>query len=298
MSEEKITQEELKQIEDILENIGDSDDVLENFEALLALPDEQFEIIAPGILDSFAMSVNNPNDRLILVQSLMDQGYKREDLADAFDEGYKAIMEMDELSEVKKNFFIQILGSISNAIAETEGISKRIIQIPVELCHENAKIPQYAHTSDSGMDVYALDDYVIAPGETKLIPTGIKVAIPPGYELQVRPKSGRCLRTKLRVANTPGTIDAGYRDEIGVIVENIEPPIKDIGYEPINDEGGRTQELKITSIEFGQSYSINKGDKFCQLVLSEVPKVAFFRVDKVGEIGDDRGGGFGSTGVN
>lgn len=61
-------------------------------------------------------------------------------------------------------------------------------------------MPTYAHDTDAGMDVYALDDYTIAPGETKLHPTGFKIAIPTGYELQVRPKSGRCLKTKLRIA--------------------------------------------------------------------------------------------------
>ena len=70
----------------------------------------------------------------------------------------------------------------------------------------NCRMPEYAHIDDSGMDLYALEDYTIHPGETKLIPTGLKFAIPNGYELQIRPKSGRCLKTKLRVANTPATI--------------------------------------------------------------------------------------------
>ena len=186
---------------------------------------------------------------------------------------------------------------------ETEGIAKRIIQVPIELCHPDAKIPQYAHIDDSGLDIYALDDYTIAPGETKLIPTGFKVALPPGYELQVRPKSGRSLKTKLRIANTPGTIDAGYRDEVGVIVENIDPPIRAIHprEQVLEDIRGAkiAEQLPITSgdIEFGQSYTIGKGEKFAQLVLSEVPKVAFFRVEAINEIGDNRNGGFGSTGL-
>lgn len=297
MSDKTITKEDVTAVEAILETLSENEDVSAVFDAIMELPDEQFEIIAPGVLDSFAMSVNNPNDRVALVQAINKEGHTAEELTEAFSEAVEAIEQMDQFSPAKKDFFIQMVGILSNAINETEGIAKRIIHIPVELCHEDAKIPQYAHISDSGMDVYALDDYVIKPGETKLIPTGIKMALPPGYEIQVRPKSGRALKTKLRVANTPGTIDAGYRDEIGVIIENVEPPIKDIGYEPINDETGRTQELKITSVEFGKSYTISKGDKFCQLVLSEVPKAALFRVDKVGEIGEDRGGGFGSTGV-
>jgi dUTP pyrophosphatase len=150
-------------------------------------------------------------------------------------------------------------------------------------------MPTYAHLTDSGMDVYALDDITIVPGETKLVPTGIKVAIPAGYELQVRPKSGRCLKTKLRVANTPGTIDAGYRDEIGVIIDNIEPFIKSADI----DENGR-----LYNVEFGSSYTIGKGEKFAQLVLCEVPKAVFYQVESVGEVANDgRNGGFGSTGV-
>jgi dUTP pyrophosphatase len=142
------------------------------------------------------------------------------------------------------------------------------------------------------MDLYALDDYVIEPGKTKLIPTGIKIALPPGYELQVRPKSGRALKTKLRVANTPGTIDAGYRDEICVIIENIESPIRDLTYH--FDEDGS---IKIDSILHGTNQYIGKGEKFAQLVLMEVPKASLYEVESISEIGENRGGGFGSTGI-
>ena len=179
-----------------------------------------------------------------------------------------------------------------NVMAAAEGIAKRIINIPIELCHPNAKMPAYAHLTDAGMDIYALEDITIAPGETVLVPTGIKVALPAGYELQVRPKSGRCLKTKLRVANTPGTIDAGYRDEIGVIIDNIDAPIRKI-HIPDNN-----RPLTIGDIEFGQSYTIGKGEKFAQLVLSEVPKVAWYQVDSVTNAeGENRNGGFGSTGL-
>jgi dUTP pyrophosphatase len=150
-------------------------------------------------------------------------------------------------------------------------------------------MPTYAHLTDAGMDIYLTEDIVIHPGETVLIPTGIKVAIPLGYELQVRPKSGRSLKSKLRIANTPGTIDAGYRDEIGVIIDNIEPFIKSADI----DENGR-----LYNIEFGSSHTIGKGEKFAQLVLCEVPKAIFYQVETVSAIENDgRAGGFGSTGV-
>ena len=94
------------------------------------------------------------------------------------------------------------------------------------------------------------------------------------------------LKRGLTVLNTPGTIDQGYRDEVKVIIENVDPPIKDI---TVDDNG------RVTSILYGSSYTVGKGEKFAQLVLSEVPKAAFFRVDSVAEIGENRGGGFGST---
>jgi dUTP pyrophosphatase len=183
-----------------------------------------------------------------------------------------------------------MMGLIINSISAGEGAAKKLIKIPIQLCHPDAKIPTYANIGDAGLDLYALDDYTINPGETRLIPTGIKVAIPRGYELQVRPKSGRALKTKLRVANTPGTIDAGYRDEVAVIIENVDTPIKDITYG--FDENGN---IIIKSILHGSPFYIEKGTKFAQLVLNETPTASFVEVQDIHEIEGDRNGGFGSS---
>ena len=292
---EKITKSDLEQVLKLFNDIMGTEEDKSFGDALTSLfnmDDEKFTLISPGILQSFQQSVNNPNDKLGLVQALNANGATAEDLVTSFNTISDAIDSIEEISQIKRDFLKSLLATLTNTVNETEGIAKRFVQIPVELCHPDAKIPQYANTSDSGMDVYALDDYTIAPGETKLIPTGIKFALPPGYEIQVRPKSGRALKTKLRIANTPGTVDAGYRDEIKVIVENIEPPIKDIEYD-FNDNGTPI----IKSILHGAAYTIGKGEKFCQLVLMEVPKAALYRVEQVGEIGENRGGGFGSTGL-
>ena len=292
---EKITKTDLEQVLKLFNDIMGTEEDKSFGDALTSLfnmDDEKFALISPGILQSFQQSVNNPNDKLGLVQALNANGATAEDLVTSFNTISDAIDSIEEISQIKRDFLKSLLAALTNAVNETEGIAKRFVQIPVELCHPDAKIPQYANTSDSGMDVYALDDYTIAPGETKLIPTGIKFALPPGYEIQVRPKSGRALKTKLRIANTPGTVDAGYRDEIKVIVENIEPPIKDIEYD-FDDNGTPI----IKSILHGAAYTIGKGEKFCQLVLMEVPKAALYRVEQVGEIGENRGGGFGSTGL-
>ena len=287
-----------KAISQVMVPEGAEQDMTEMFGALLAMPDEEFSALAPVLMDEVNRSLNNPADRITLVAAMTSQGYNGEDLTETFEEICKEIdNQLTELSQVKKDWLKQLMGATINAINETEGISKRFVRIPYEKCHEDAKEPTYAHVSDSGMDVYALEDITLAPGEQKIIPIGIKVALPAGYELQVRPKSGLSAKTKLRIANTPGTIDAGYRDEIGVIIENVEPPIKDITYEPVmNTENGQIDHLQITSILYGSSYTIGKGQKFAQLVLSEVPKAVLYEVEKVGEIGEDRGGGFGSTG--
>ena len=259
--------------------------------AMLALPEEQFAILGPVFLAELEKGMHNINDQIIMVQSMNMLGMKAENVRDQYEQIYNEIDQQmgDILSRAKRDFLKQMLGITYNALSEAEGVAKKTILIPLEYCNENAKMPSYAHLTDSGMDIYALEDITIAPGETKLVPTGLKVAIPAGYELQVRPKSGRCLKTKLRIANTPGTIDAGYRDEIGVIVDNIEPFIKSAQM----DEAGR-----LYNVEFGSSYTIGAGEKFAQLVLCEVPKAAFYQVESVSAIENDgRAGGFGSTGV-
>ena len=277
--------------------IGDEgvEDATAMFGALLSMPDDEFKDVSTILLDEINRSLNTPAERIALVAAMTAQGYTGDDLTDTFQDLCNEIdTQLTDLSQIKRDWLKQLMGSVTNAINETEGISKRYIRVPYEKCHEDAKAPAYAHETDSGMDVYALEDITLAPGEQKIIPIGIKVALPAGYELQVRPKSGISSKTKLRVANAPGTIDAGYRDEIGVIIENVEPPIRSIATdfaESPNDF------IPVGAIEFGRSYTIGKGQKFAQLVLSEVPKAVLYEVESVGEIGEDRGGGFGSTGL-
>lgn len=287
-----LTQGQVNEAMDMLKSMlgGDNEnnELVEMLVQALAAPEDTFAVVAPGVMQSFQQSVNNPNDKIALVQALNATGHKAEDLTNDF------MIIADEIDKIglsaqKRDFLKGILATYANAVNDTEGIAKRNVPVAIELCHPDAKMPQYAHISDSGADVYALEDITVKPGETVLVSTGFKVALPPGFELQVRPKSGRALRTKLRVANTPGTIDQGYRDEVKIIIENVEPPIKDI---TIDDDG------KVTSILYGSDYTIGKGEKFCQIVLNEVPKAAFYTVTNVMEVNEEnRQGGFGSTGL-
>ena len=221
-TQEKITKEDIHQLSSLMGELSGKDDTLEAIGGLLNLPEDKFALLAPGVLDSYLRSLNNANTRLLLAQAINANGATVEDMVQNFAQLSQKIDTLESFSAQKKDFLKQLVNGLGNCISETQGVAKKYIQIPYEKCREGARMPEYAHIDDSGMDLYALEDYTIHPGETKLIPTGLKFAIPNGYELQIRPKSGRCLKTKLRVANTPATIDAGFRGEVCVIVENID----------------------------------------------------------------------------
>lgn len=143
-----------------------------------------------------------------------------------------------------------------------------MIHVQIQKLRPHAVVPEYAHSGDAGVDLYAAEDHVLKPDERVLAPTGIAVAIPDGHEGQVRPKSGLALKQGLSVVNTPGTVDAGYRGEVGVILINL---------------GQETVEIR-------------RGQKIAQMVFAKVERASFEVVEKLGDT--SRGaGGFGSTGV-
>ena len=131
-----------------------------------------------------------------------------------------------------------------------------------------ATVPSYAHPGDAGLDLYSAITASIEPGEAKLVGTGISIELPPNTEAQVRPRSGLALKQGITVLNTPGTIDHGYRGEVGVILIN----------------HGRTR------------FDVQPGMKIAQMVIASCITVS---VEEVAELsGTARGqGGFGSTGV-
>ena len=133
----------------------------------------------------------------------------------------------------------------------------------------DVKIPFYAHKGDSGTDLYAAEDYLLNPMERKLISTGIRIAVPHGYEAQIRPKSGLALEHGISHANSVGTIDSSYRGEIKI-------PLINLGNKP---------------------YRIEKGKKIAQMVFAKVEEAVFEEVDDLGETTrNDKG--FGSTGLD
>ena len=278
-------------IEKITPQLGGFDELA----MMLSLPEEQFALLAPIFLEELEKGFNNVQDKIFIAQAVNAAGQKMEDIQATFMQLHESIDEQfaELLSAQKRDFLKRMLSISYNSLAETEGVIKRIVQVPIELTSENAQIPKYAHVGDGAVDLYSPADYTINPGETVIIPCDIKVALPYGYAFLIHPRSGTSAKTKLRVANSVGLVDSQYKGVIGVIIENIEPPIKDITYE--FDDSGRPI---LTSVLHGQSYTISKGERFAQMRLVEVPTANFFRVESVDGIGDDRGGGFGSSGTN
>lgn len=131
-------------------------------------------------------------------------------------------------------------------------------------------LPAYATEGSAGMDVRAFlsSPVTLLPGERALIPTGLYIALPQGYECQIRPRSGLAIKHGISLVNSPGTVDADYRGEIGVIVIN----------------------------HSGEPFTINDGERICQMVIAAYSRVAWNRVESLGDT--ERGaGGFGHSGV-
>ncbi len=172
-------------------------------------------------------------------------------------------------------------------IKEIKESLKEKVTVYVETTDDDVTLPTYSNIGDAGMDIRANKSITLHPGETKVIPTGLKMVIPEGYELQVRPRSGLSLKTPLRVSNTPGTIDSGYRDEIGIIISNTSLNNDDVICD-IDEKNNKSA-----------TYVIKKNDRVAQIVLNKYEKVNFEQVEcgKIEKIGTNRNGGFGHTGT-
>ena len=143
-----------------------------------------------------------------------------------------------------------------------------MIKVRITKIKDNAVVPHYAHKGDAGVDLYSTEDNTLKPGERALISTGIKIAVPKGYEAQVRPRSGLAIKHGISVCNTPGTIDSGYRGEVCVILIN----------------------------HSNEIFKVEKGMRIAQMIINKVEEVEFEEVDELDST--TRGeGGFGHTGI-
>ena len=142
------------------------------------------------------------------------------------------------------------------------------MRIKIQRLRPDAVLPRYAHgpDEDAGMDLCAVEPALLAPGVPQLVPTGLRIEVPPGYEAQIRPRSGLALKHAITLPNSPATIDPGYRGEIRVILLNL-------GREP---------------------YQVHAGDRVAQMVIARYERIEWDEAD----LADSRRGegGFGSSG--
>jgi dUTP pyrophosphatase len=144
------------------------------------------------------------------------------------------------------------------------------IQVPLQQLDPELPLPRYAHEDDAGADLVTAEDFTLAPGERRTVPTGIAVAIPTGWVGLVHPRSGLAARHGVSIVNAPGTVDSGYRGELKVLLINTDS---------------------------SQPVSFTRGDRIAQIVFQEVARARFVPVDRLPET--SRGaGGFGSSGLS
>ena len=178
---------------------------------------------------------------------------------------FKELKEQIMGSGITTEGFFSLLGdNFAEAI-----IQRQIVDVQLQRLTDTATIPTYSHTTDACADIYADEDVVIAPGATHPVSTGIALAIPAGFVVHVYARSGLSVKTPLRLANSVGIIDAGYRDELKV-------PCWNSGSEPLE---------------------IKKGMRIAQMDIMPSPAMEFYEVDDVKTIPGDRLGGFGSSGL-
>lgn len=200
------------------------------------------------------------------------------------------------------------------------------IQVPIRL-GPDGRLPVYASKHAAGCDLFATRDLAIRPGETVVLPLDLIIALPAGTEAQIRPRSGLSLKTDLRLPNSPGTIDADYRNEVGVILQNTFNPatlsgriaqnpsllseiltthrairLRDRITDPAHLSDPALQSLLDTTLfldtqdnPYGTLY-IQKGDRIAQMVIARHEHAKFIEHTAPETIGHNRGGGFGSTG--
>ena len=142
-----------------------------------------------------------------------------------------------------------------------------MLKVKIKKLKQNAIVPSYAHHNDAGIDFFSCEKYFLKPGERVLVLTGIAIEFSDGYELQIRPRSGLALKKGIGILNSPGTIDAGYRGEIGIILINYSQ----------------------------ENFEINPGDKIAQGVFNKFEKAEIEIVEELNETSRGQKG-FGSSG--
>lgn len=247
-----------------------NNDIVQLIKAIIDMDNEEFNDMSEQMYASMEKTFNSIGYRNAVAQHLSimtDIDYEQEKAAY---NGMQEMIDSFELTEEKAKFVKYIFEHLYESVLRYETDPSEHITVTFKKLNENAIVPTYAHVGDAGADLYAAEDCTAKVGEVTFVHTGIAMKIPKGYEGQIRPRSGMSAKTKIRVANAPGTIDSNYRGEICILVDNN-------GSAP---------------------YIISKGDRIAQIVFNKVPTADFIEGEVDTEEDNSRGDkGFGSSGT-
>lgn len=248
---------------------------------LIDCDDRLFAAAAPQMANSFSaaalQSTEARQSRKTQIDEFKAAGYTKQQvieemagITESFRELLDNLKEQVNSSQAKQQFIDKIYHYIElNAAAILDEYNDDHPMVQIELAHPNAKLPTYAHPGDQGADIYAIEDVVLPPHSYgNMIPTGLKMNIPQGWAIAIRPRSGLSHKTGLRISNAPATIDTNYRGPVNVLFDNVS-----------------AEEVKIS-----------KGDRIAQLILEKNYQASFTAVEKVDEDTERGENGFGSSG--
>jgi len=247
------------------------DEIKQIFNTIQELPDESVELILPQIESEFKKLVDEEDLVNKTKTEFLEQGYTIADIQsikESYDNIANDYFKIVSPTSPKGRYISSLINVYKDILDKIikEGFS-RVVNVKVVKDDKNAILPTYAHFGDAGADLYANEEVDIQPNEVKIISTGLRVEIPDGYEMQIRPRSG--MTTKTPVIGQLGTVDSGYRGPLGVMLYN----------------HGDTP------------YRVQKGDRIAQAVIAPTFHGNFLVVNSLSET--DRGeGGFGSTDQN
>ncbi len=244
------------------------EEIKQVFKTIQDLPDESIELILPQIEDEFKKMIDEQDLVNKTKTEFLQEGYTIADIKSikqSYDDIANDYFKLVSPTSPKGRYISALVGVYKGILDKIvkEGFS-RTVNIKVVKDTEDAILPTYAHFGDAGADLYANEEVDIQPNEVKIISTGLRVEIPDGYEMQVRPRSG--MTTKTPIIGQFGTVDSGYRGPLGVMLYN----------------HGDTP------------YRVQKGDRIAQAVITPTYHGNFLISESLSET--ERGeGGFGST---
>lgn len=249
------------------------DDFMNLITEIVAIPDDALNADrVESIIGAMNGAITEKQREQVIVElaKKMEQ-HPEEDTVEVFKETRDALLEeLDSVSKEKQTLIsgiFDILVSLAEEAKDRAGNYATVVKF--ELCREGAKLPTYAHDTDAGCDIYAPEDVVIPAGALGFkVDTGLKMAMRSGWALMIYPRSGLSMKTGLRISNSIGCCDCQYRDEIGVLFDNLAK----------------------------EDYTIHAGDRIAQFVLEPVHQFKGEMVESVEGLYGDRKSSFGGTG--